>query len=56
MELALERNSSINFWIICVDDTRIVPKGARGLLNYRVKNREELEGVLLKLLLSPVNC
>lgn len=56
MELALERNSSINLWIICVDDTRIVPKGARGLLNYRVKNREELEGVLLKLLLSPVNC
>lgn len=51
MELALERKDSINLWIICVDETRIVPKGARNLLNYPVKNREELEGVLLKLLM-----
>lgn len=51
MELALERKDSINIWIICVDETRIVPKGARNLLNYPVKNREELEGILLKLLM-----
>ena len=50
LELALERKDKINLWIICVDNTRIVPKGARNLLNYPVKNREELEGVLLKLL------
>ena len=52
MELALERKGSINIWIICVDETRIVPKGARNLLNYTVKSREELEGTLLKLLMS----
>lgn len=51
MELALERKDNINIWIICVDETRIVPKGARNLLNYPVKNREELEGTLLKLLI-----
>lgn len=51
MELALGRGDTINLWIICVDETRIVPKAARNLLNYPVKNREELEGVLLRLLL-----
>lgn len=52
MEMALDRIDSINLWIICVDETRIVPKRARDLLNYPVHNREELEGILLKLLLK----
>ena len=55
MEIALRRRKEINFWIICVDETRIVPKGARNLLNYPVKNREELEGTLLKLLMAREN-
>lgn len=50
IEMALDRIDSINLWIICVDETRIVPKRARDLLNYPVHKREELEGVLLKLL------
>lgn len=50
IEMALDRIDSINLWIICVDKTRIVPKRARDLLNYPVHNREELEGILLKLL------
>lgn len=50
LELALERGSQINLWIICVDDTRIVPKKARNLLYYRVSSRDELEGRLLSLL------
>lgn len=55
MELALGKQKDINLWIICVDETRIVPKGARNLLNYQVRNREQLEGVLLKLLLHLEN-
>jgi hypothetical protein len=52
LELALERGNEINMWIICVDDTRMVPKKARNLLNYPVHNKEDLERVLLNLLNS----
>ncbi len=52
MEMALERREDINFWIVCVDNTRIVPKAARNLLYYKVECREDLERVLLKLLMS----
>lgn len=52
LELALERQKkqASAIWLFCVDDTRIVPRGARNLLNYRIHSREELEGQILKLL------
>lgn len=52
LELALERRAAnkLQLWIFSVDDTRIVPRGARDLLNYRIKSREELEGRLLGLI------
>lgn len=52
LELALDRKESgkIELWIFCVDDTRIVPKRARDLVNNRVKSRDEIEGTILKLL------
>lgn len=50
LELALERRDKMNLWIICVDNTRIVPKKARDLLYYHANNREELEGIILNLL------
>ena len=52
MELALDRmaNNRIELWIICLDDTRIVPKRARNLLTYRVHLREEIEGYISRLL------
>jgi hypothetical protein len=52
LELALERRAAgkLQLWIICVDDTRIVPRGARDLLNYRIDSRKELEGQLVTLI------
>ncbi|PED91589.1 hypothetical protein CON43_01165 [Bacillus cereus] len=52
LELALDRLESgkVKVWIICVDDTRIVPMRARDLNYYTVKKREEIEGQILKLL------
>ena len=52
LELALERRSAdkLQLWIFCVDDTRIVPRGARDLLNYRIDSRKELEGQLVTLI------
>lgn len=49
---ALERqkNNDMDIWLICVDDTRIVPKGARELLAHTAKTRAEVEGTILKLL------
>lgn len=51
-ELALDRHGSgkLKLWILCIDDTRMVPKRARSLLNYNVRRREEIEGRILYLL------
>ena len=52
MEEALRRKAAglIAIWLLRVDETRIVPKGARALLFYNVRSREELEGQIIKLL------
>lgn len=52
LEMALDRmeDGQFQLWIFCIDETRIVPKRARNLLHYRLKNRKEIEGELLKLL------
>lgn len=52
LELALNRRDSgkMELWILRVDDTRIVPKRARDLVNYHCRTREELEGSILNLL------
>jgi hypothetical protein len=51
-ELALDRHDAgrVQLWILCVDKTRIVPKRARTLLNFLAETRQELEGVVLRLL------
>jgi hypothetical protein len=52
LEEALQRNAAgqIAILLIRVDETRVVPKGARSLLSYEVRSREELEGLIIKLL------
>jgi hypothetical protein len=52
LELALERHSqhAMQLWILCVDDTRIVPRAARGLVHYRVDDRSGIEARLIALL------
>lgn len=48
--LDLAQNGKMSIWILCVDNTRIVPKRARSLHHYTIKSRDELEGKLLQLL------
>jgi hypothetical protein len=48
--LARYRAKTLNLWIIQVDETRMVPPAARGLIAYPAKSREELEGRILRLL------
>ena len=52
LELALElkEKGKIQIWILCVDDTRVVSKKAREIINYRVNSREEIEGKILDLI------
>lgn len=52
LEMALERKEKglAELWIFCVDETRIVPKAARGLNYYPTTSRENLEGKILFLL------
>jgi hypothetical protein len=52
LQLALDRSEAgaTTLWLLCVDDTRIVPPGARNLVSYPSKDREELERHLLILL------
>ena len=40
----------MELWILCLDDTRIVPKRARNLISYPIKNREQIESTIIKLL------
>ena len=51
-ELALDRHApgALKLWILCVDDTRIIPKRARDLIYFTVKSRQELEGRVVELL------
>jgi hypothetical protein len=52
LELALERHAQklLELWILCVDETRIVPRRARDLVYYQIKSRDELEGRIVSLL------
>lgn len=52
LEIALQRlqDKKSELWLLCVDETRIVPRKARTLNYYKVSNREEIEGIILKLL------
>jgi hypothetical protein len=52
LSLALERQEAgkLKVWILCVDNTRIIPPGARNLINYPARSREELERHLMVLL------
>lgn len=56
LDLALERHAAgkLQLWIFCVDETRMVPRAARGLVSYPVRSRAELEGTLVQLLERPV--
>jgi hypothetical protein len=48
MEIALERSTlGLSLWILCLDDTRLVPKGARQLLHLAARSRSELESQIL---------
>lgn len=51
-ELALDRHNSskLKLWILCVDETRIIPKRARDLNYFNVCSRDEIEGRILSLL------
>jgi len=51
LQLALERNkaNATRLWLLCVDETRIVPPAARDLVNYPSRTRDELEGHLVRL-------
>ena len=52
LSLALRRREAgkLTIWIFCVDNTRIVPPGARNLTNYPARSREELERHVMVLL------
>lgn len=52
LSLALRRREAgkLTVWILCVDNTRIVPPGARNLTNYPARSREELERHVMVLL------
>jgi hypothetical protein len=48
--LPLAEKKHLQLWILCLDDTRMVPKNARDLLAFPVNGRKELEGAILDLL------
>jgi len=52
LDLALKRHKEgrLTLWLLCVDDTRVVPPAARELLNYPISSRRDLEGTVLNLL------
>ena len=51
-ELALDRYEAgkMELWVFCPDGTRMVPIRARKLIYYSINSREEIEGLILKLL------
>jgi TIR domain len=52
LTLALQRQAAgkLKVWILCVDNTRIIPPAARNLINYPARSREELERQVMLLL------
>lgn len=52
IDIALTRHKDSRMipWILCFDDTPIIPPSARMLPYYRITNRRQLEATLLKLL------
>ncbi|WP_178019609.1 toll/interleukin-1 receptor domain-containing protein [uncultured Paenibacillus sp.] len=52
IEMALDRveSGSMDIWIFCVDNTRIVPKRARDRVAYFIKSRQDIENTLANLL------
>ena len=49
LETALERKAAgLHVWMVCVDDTRMVPRGARGVLHLTsARSRDEIEAKIL---------
>jgi hypothetical protein len=52
LSLALRRREAgkLTIWLFCLDNTRVVPPGARNLTNYPARSREELERHIMVLL------
>ena len=52
MDSALKRHEEqqLTMWLLCLDETRMVPPKARQLISYPAYTREALEGALLRLL------
>lgn len=52
LELAIQRKNEglSELWIFCVDDTRMVPRGARSMNYYVVNDRNSLEAKVLHLM------
>ncbi len=52
LDLALKRHKEgrLALWLLCLDDTRVVPPAARELLTYPINSRRELGGAILDLL------
>ena len=42
------QKGEMDLLILCLDNTRIVPKGARDLINYRVKNKKDIENEIMR--------
>jgi hypothetical protein len=57
LELALDRHAAgrMRLWILCVDETRMVPTRARELNSFAVRTRQELEGRVVELLARELN-
>lgn len=50
LALKLKHEGKLTLWLIRLDDTRIVPPGARKLIDYQARTRKELEDLILRLL------
>lgn len=48
--LTCREKSGLEVWLLVVDETRIVPPGARDLVYYKVSTRADIEGIALNLL------
>lgn len=48
--LGLQVEGRLSVWMLCLDETRIVPPKARPLVHYPAHSRNDLEGALLRLL------
>jgi hypothetical protein len=48
--LKLQTEGRLTVWMLCLDETRVVPPKARPLISYPTHTRKELEAVLLTLI------